>query len=166
MKSKSFGFTLVELMIVIVIVGIAAAVGLPSFTPMISKVRVDGEISALNAGLNFARSEAQKRGLPVFVCPSSDGATCAPSGTIWTNGWIVLLNDSSNQVLQAKVSYSSDTLRSVPTSTQQYPQFTSMGYTFFTGKLLLQDPTTAVSLQRCLIFTAGTWTSYTGAACS
>lgn len=164
MKSKSSGFTLVELLIVIVVVGIAAGIGLPSFTPMISKVRLDGEINALISGLNFARSEAQKRGLPVSVCPSTDGATCA-SGTSWTAGWIVLVTDSTNQVLQANGAMSRDTLTSLPTGTSQYPAFTSMGYTFFTGKLVFQDPNNTVTPKRCLNFTAGSWTAYTGASC-
>ena len=165
MKRISSGFTLVELMVVIVIVGIAAAIGLPNFVPMISKVRMDGEMSALVSGLNFARSEAVKRGLQVSVCPvAANGTSCAP-GTDWSAGWIVQLNGPPTQMLLSTAAMSRDRLTSNSTATPSYPQFTSMGYTFFADTLTLHDSVDTPSLRRCLVFASGAWTSKTGAIC-
>lgn len=164
MKYRSKGFSLVELMVVLSIVGIAATIGLPSFVPLVSKIRMDGEISALQSGLNLARSEAVKRGLPVVVCPSTNGTSCA-SGTNWSTGWMVLLNDGTGQVLQAQVTLARDALTSNSAASPAYPQFTSMGYTFFADTLTLHDPTNTASMRRCLRFASGTWTAITGATC-
>jgi len=158
------GFSLVELMVVIAIVGISVAIGLPSFVPIISKIRMEGEISALLSGLNFARSEAVKRGLSVSVCPSTDGINCT-TGTSWTTGWIVLLQGSPTQLLQVTPALSRDSLTSTSVATPSYPQFTPMGYTFFTGTLTLHDASNTQSLYRCIAFASGSWTSKLGAAC-
>lgn len=153
-------------MIVIVIVGIAAAIGLPNFTPMVSKVRMDGEISALVSGLNFARSEAQKRGLPVSVCPTDNGTSCSLTSTDWSSkGWIVQLDGPPTQLLQYTPPLSRDLLTSTSAAITKYPQFTSMGYTFFDKKIVLNDVNGTESLRRCLDFGSGTWTLKTGAAC-
>lgn len=164
MKKTSFGFTLVELMVVIAILGIAASLGLPSFVPMISKVRLDGEINAVVVGLNFARSEAVKRGLTVSVCPSTNGTSCADISN-WSGGWIVQLNGAAPQLLQATSALSRDSLSSTSAATPKYPQFTSMGYTFFGDTLTLHDPGNDASLNRCIVFSSGSWVLKTGAVC-
>lgn len=80
------GFTFMELMITIVIAAILATVALPSFVATIQNNRLTGQANEIMASLQYARSEALKRGLPVEMCASSDGATC---GGNWNQGWIV-----------------------------------------------------------------------------
>jgi type IV fimbrial biogenesis protein FimT len=87
-KKRASGFTMMELVIVVVIVGILAAIGVPSFKYVTASNRIATELNALVGDLQFARSEAAKSGLPVTVCASTDGATCANSST-WNTGWIV-----------------------------------------------------------------------------
>lgn len=164
MNSKSFGVTLIELLVVLAIVGVAAVIGMPNLAYAISKVRMDGEINAVLSGLNLARSEAVKRGLTVSVCPSTNGTSCA-AGTSWSSGWIVQLDGPPTQLLQTTAALSRDTLVSTSTATPSYPQFTSMGYTFFTDTLTLHDPNDTESLNRCIVFAAGSWVSKSGAAC-
>jgi len=164
MNFKSTGVTLIELLVVLVIVGIAAVIGLPNFAYAISKARMDGEISALLSGLNLARSEAVKRGLTVSVCPSINGSTCA-AGTSWSSGWIVQLDGPPSQLLQTASALSRDTLVSTSAATPAYPQFSSMGYTFFGDTLTLHDPNNTASLSRCIVFSAGSWIPRSGATC-
>ncbi len=164
MKRSIQGFSLIELMVVTAIIGISLAIGLPSFTSIVSKIRMDGEINAVLSGLNYARSEAVKRGQPVVVCPSTNASSCA-TGTGWSTGWIVLLNTTTTQVLQSTSALTHDTLSSTSTATPSYPQFTSMGYTFFTGTLTLHDALGTHSLYRCIVFAAGSWTAQSGSAC-
>lgn len=80
------GFTLIEMMVVISLLAILLAVGVPSFRAMIQQNRVTAVTNDLVAALQFARSEAIRTGANVTVCSSSDQSTC--SGT-WTNGWVV-----------------------------------------------------------------------------
>jgi len=61
LKRDKAGFTLIELMIVIVVLGIVAAIALPSFQSIIEKRRLVGAADTLFANLQFARSEAIKQ---------------------------------------------------------------------------------------------------------
>jgi type IV fimbrial biogenesis protein FimT len=55
---------------------------------------MSGEINGLLGDLQFARAEAIKEGLPVTVCATADGATCA-GNTTWTAGWLVFADSGA-----------------------------------------------------------------------
>jgi type IV fimbrial biogenesis protein FimT len=82
------GVTLLELMVGIAVFAVLVGLGVPSFFEIINNNRTTTQANELVAALNLARSEAVKRGNPVSVCSSSDGADCDAS-TTWTSGWIV-----------------------------------------------------------------------------
>jgi len=82
------GFTLIELMVVVAVMAILAAIAAPSMTGLINANRLSGQAGELTSTIQLARSEAIRRNARVTVCPSSDGATCV-SRTSWTR-WIVL----------------------------------------------------------------------------
>jgi type IV fimbrial biogenesis protein FimT len=86
-KSTS-GFTLLELLVVLVIIAVLSAFAIPAFSQSIQRYRAAAEISALGTDLQLARSEAVKRGLSVVVCPTSDGKSCT-SASGWQIGWMV-----------------------------------------------------------------------------
>jgi type IV fimbrial biogenesis protein FimT len=85
------GFTLIETMIVVVIVGILAAVAAPAVTDMYRTVRLSSATSALQVSLNLARSEAIKRGSDARVTVAANGAAGA-----WTRGWTVFADNTAN----------------------------------------------------------------------
>jgi type IV fimbrial biogenesis protein FimT len=87
----ALGFTLVELMIALTVLGILAAAALPSMTTFVKGQRVKAAVSDVYASLIFARSEAIKRNQRVVLCASSDGTGCANS-TNWAQGWIVFID--------------------------------------------------------------------------
>ena len=58
----SLGFTLIELMVTVSVLGVLMAIALPSFQPLIERWRVRQVESHLESSLQFARSEAIKRG--------------------------------------------------------------------------------------------------------
>ncbi len=66
-KSRSSGFTLLELIIVIAIIAILAALAVPSFKTTVEKQRTIGTAEAVLADLRWARAEAIKRNLKVRV---------------------------------------------------------------------------------------------------
>lgn len=82
------GFTLYELLIAIAIAAIIASFGVPGFQSLMQNSRSVTYTNDLVAALNLGRSEATRRGRPIDVCSSSDGATCSGS-TDWSGGWIV-----------------------------------------------------------------------------
>jgi type IV fimbrial biogenesis protein FimT len=105
------GFSLLELMVTVAIAGMLATLAAPVFDSMIRANRTKTVANELLASLNRARSEAIRRGQPVSICRSSDGSSCATSGTGWDSGWIVFVNedndkpavrDSSELILQVR----------------------------------------------------------------
>lgn len=86
-KEKRNGFTLIELMITVAIVGILLVVAIPSFSQTIRNNRLTTNINELVASLNFARSEAVKRNYAVSV---------RKTGTYWESGWIIFADINGN----------------------------------------------------------------------
>nr|WP_277347496.1 GspH/FimT family pseudopilin [Wenzhouxiangella sp. XN79A] len=81
------GFTLMELLLAIAILAIVTTAALPSFTQIIQNNRLSGQTNEFVTSMQYARSEALKRGDPVTVCASSNGTSC---GGNWNQGWIVI----------------------------------------------------------------------------
>ncbi len=100
------GFTLVEVMIVLSIVGILASIAVPSFMQMIRSTNISGGVNTLMSDLRYARSESIRRGGGVVMCRSDDPEATVPacgsgsgsSGNGWVTGWIIFhdLNNNAN----------------------------------------------------------------------
>jgi len=91
---KIKGFTVIELMIVMGVMGILLAVGLPGLQDTISRISTNTQAKTLVSSLNFARSEAIKRGTLVSICSSSSGTDCAANS--WADGWIVFVDNNGD----------------------------------------------------------------------
>ena len=92
------GFTAVELMVVVGIIAVLAALAGPSFTLMIESWRVRDATESLRSTLLFARSEAIKRGGGVAIHKLPNTGNCSsPSSTQdWDCGWIVCQDTNNN----------------------------------------------------------------------
>jgi type IV fimbrial biogenesis protein FimT len=91
---KTPGYTMIELLVVIMIVSILMAIGVPSFRYVTTSNRLSSEINGLLGDMQFARAEAIKEGRSVTVCSSTDGASCSGLAD-WSKGWIVF-SDANN----------------------------------------------------------------------
>lgn len=80
---KDRGFTMIELMVTVLILGILTSVALPSFKEFIANQRIKSSSFDLMSTLNQARSEAIKRNGQV---------TIAPINNDWAQGWTVSTN--------------------------------------------------------------------------
>lgn len=83
---RSAGFTVVEMMIAVAILGILLAIGMPSFATFIRNSQVRTAAENMQAGLNLARSEALRRNAPVsfwMVTNLTSGCALSSSGNSW-----------------------------------------------------------------------------------
>lgn len=104
MKYRPYGFTLVELLIVIAIVAILAALAVPSFNTLLVRRSVLSAASSLVSDMRLARSEALRRSVPVTVCSLAANSTsaCSAGGVaMWTNGWLVFMDLNGDGVVDA-----------------------------------------------------------------
>ena len=80
------GFSVTEVLATLGVVGVSLSLAIPTLSGVTaSNLRANG-INELVATLHVARNEAITRNEAIVVCPSEDGATCAPVG--WEAGWI------------------------------------------------------------------------------
>jgi type IV fimbrial biogenesis protein FimT len=90
MRRSMTGFTLMELMVVISIVAIMAAIAAPSFRDFINQNRLATVKTLLSNDINMARSEAIRSNVRYVVCPINAGGTDCDAGSNWaSNGWWV-----------------------------------------------------------------------------
>jgi type IV fimbrial biogenesis protein FimT len=149
-----------ELVVAMMIVGIIAAIGTPSFKYVSTSNRISSEVNGLLGDMQFARSMAIKQGLPVTVCASTDGQTCN-GGALWQGGWIVFLDSNSNQkvdngeqVLRVQSAFSSTDSLQPDNGSFAAITFNREGYaqtnSAVTVTLLLHDSTANQQWTRCL----------------
>lgn len=83
-KRYDKGFTLVELMVTVAVLGIVAAIAAPSFGRMINHNQLVSSSNEMIAAMQVARTEAVSRRATTTFCPSKDGANCSgAAGSEW-----------------------------------------------------------------------------------
>lgn len=88
------GVTLMEVMVVLAIVAIVLALGVPGFREFVARNRLDGTAQDLLASLQYARSEAMRRGAQVTVRLAG-----AAGSRNWGGGWAMFADADRDGVL-------------------------------------------------------------------
>ncbi|MDR3419104.1 MAG: GspH/FimT family pseudopilin [Nevskia sp.] len=95
-----YGYTLIELITAISIAALLLALAVPSFVSTVRNNR--GVANGMLAVIMLARSEAVRRDQYVSLCVSTDGASCATSGSLsWDQGYVMFVDSNNNGVLDS-----------------------------------------------------------------
>lgn len=87
------GFTLYELLITMLVVGIVLTVGIPSFSDFTRSSRITGTANDLHASFHLGRSEAARSKSNVTICASANSMDAAAScGGTFDDGWIIFVD--------------------------------------------------------------------------
>jgi type IV fimbrial biogenesis protein FimT len=83
------GFTLIELMVTLTVLGVVLSLGIPSFGKLIAANRITTQTNEFIGALNLARSEAVRRGYAVSIRSN------AGSGINFATGWKVFTDGTT-----------------------------------------------------------------------
>lgn len=127
--NRNRGFTLIELIIVLIISAVVAAFAVPSFTAITDSNRLTTSANDLVGLLNLARSQAMQRSRLVRVTPLD--------GTHWSSGLVSWIDTNGD----GKYSASDTTLRKLNFNGSQL-QLTGSALTGFRGNGLERNSST------------------------
>lgn len=98
-KTREDGFTLYELLMTMLIIGIVLGLGIPTMSAFTANSRITTTVNDLLGSFLLARSEAARAKSNVTICASANsldaGANCsgpAPSALAFDDGWIIFID--------------------------------------------------------------------------
>ncbi len=96
-KRSQTGFTLYELLVTLLIVGVVLTLGIPNLSDFTRNSRITSTANDLHASFLMARSESARAKTNITICASSNsmdaGANC--QGT-WDQGFIVFIDENAD----------------------------------------------------------------------
>ena len=104
---RRHGFSIIELMAILVIVGILSIAGVPSFQSLIQNQKLTTSANALFMAVNMTRSEAIKLDARVDLVPAGDRQN-------WSDGWVIFIDEDNDQYpdIGEKIVFTHDALDS------------------------------------------------------
>lgn len=124
------GFTLLELLITLLLVGIIAAWGLPNFQALGERTAQTSEVNRFQSAFSLARNTAINQRSQITVCPAAEGRTACDSE--WSGELMIIKGDKTDSV------QADDILRVIPAQENTAVtysrgwsriRYNSMGYT-------------------------------------
>lgn len=90
-RSGAAGFTIIELMIVLTIMGILLGLAAPSLQSTIERNRREAVVTDFATAIQTARSNAVRSNKNAVVCASKSGTSCDSAN--WADGWMLFTED-------------------------------------------------------------------------
>jgi len=92
-NNKQTGFTLYELLITVLIVGVILAMGIPNLRQFTQNSRMTSAANDLTSAFHLARSEASRAKATITICASDNSMDAdANCGGTWDDGYIVFVD--------------------------------------------------------------------------
>ncbi len=128
-NNKQTGFTLYELLITVLIVGVILALGVPNLRQFTQNSRMTGAANDLTSAFHLARSEASRAKATITICASADSmAPTANCGGTWDDGYIVFV-DTDGDI--ARSGATETVLRAYPASPEGVMMAVANDATYF-----------------------------------
>ena len=97
-KHTQNGFTLYELLITLLIVGVVLTLGIPNLTQFTANSRITGTSNDLHAAFLMARSESARAKNNITVCASDASVLPRDCSDDWSEGFIVFVDNDFDAV--------------------------------------------------------------------
>lgn len=93
------GFTLIEMLIALALMGILAAWGLPNFQALKERSAITSEVNRIQTALTLARNTAITRDIDTTVCPVNNSRNaCLAGADSWGGEWVVFVGRPSGSI--------------------------------------------------------------------
>jgi type IV fimbrial biogenesis protein FimT len=93
---RPHGFTLLDLLIVLTILGILFGIAIPCLKNAVARVQAGSVRSAMTATLFDAQRHATVLGQEIVICP---GESQCLGGADWSQGWVVFIDRDGSRTL-------------------------------------------------------------------
>ena len=93
---RMHGFTLLELLIVLTILGVLFGIAIPCLKNAVARVQAGSARTALTATLFDAQRNATVIGQEIVICP---GESQCIGGADWSRGWVTFIDRDGNRSL-------------------------------------------------------------------
>jgi|GEM_PF-3463437 len=129
------GFTLIELMICVVILGILASWAAPGLANLSARMTLDSEVERVWQLLRRTRMEAAQSGQSTWLCATDEGTSCNKESKQWNGSMLLFIDSDDDQTLdndERVVTVSEPAGNQVnidPGSFSQGMGYTSLGFT-------------------------------------